>query len=238
MMENICGNDADGLIENRLKKIKDNVKKASLTRGGSNRVQIMAVTKNVSENKINAAIRCGVNLIGENRVQELVKKYDSINLNYKNIHFIGHLQKNKVKRVIDKVSVIESVDSVALAEEINNRARLAGKIMDVFLEINIGREESKSGFFETDLKDACKEMSMFSNIRILGLMSIPPRGGSDYYFKKLYKLFLDIGRIKYYNVDMRYLSMGMSDDYESAVREGANIIRIGRALFDEEYNLC
>ena len=152
-----------------------------------------------------------------------------------NIHFIGHLQSNKVKYIIDKVDMIHSVDSVSLAREIDKQAKKHGIIMKVLVEVNIGMEESKGGIFPESVEEFLTEISKFENIQVLGLMSIPPimmdEAVQRKIFKEIYKIYVDISAKNIHNISMRYLSLGMSDDYHIAVEEGANLIRVGSALF-------
>ena len=194
---------------------------------------LLAATKTVDVDTINYAISKGINYIGENKVQELLlkeEKIDSVNR-----HFIGHLQTNKVKDIIHKVDMIESVDSIKLAREISKQAVKKNITMDILLEVNIGGEESKWGFKPEETKKALCEISSFENLRIRGLMTIPPicqkKEENRKFFKKMYKLFIDIRDKKIDNSSMEFLSMGMSDDYSVAVEEGANLIRLGTALF-------
>lgn len=221
--------------------------------GGRNpdSVTLLAATKTVDAETINFAIANGISCIGENRVQELLEKYDSIDKENVDIHFIGRLQTNKVKYIADKVSLIHSVDSVKLAKEIDRQCAKIGKVMDVLVEVNIGSEESKGGIEPQDLENFLTEISAFGNIRVVGLMCIPPKCENDIsdvensentestkksyknqaFFKKIMKLFLDISQKKLDNIYMQQLSMGMSDDFEQAVIEGSTIVRIGRGLF-------
>ncbi len=195
-------------------------------------VRLMAVTKTVDPARINYAIGLGISLLGENRVQEYLDKRDS----YKpaEVHFIGGLQTNKVKYIIDKVSMIHSVDSLRLAEEIDRRAAQHGIIMDILAEINIGGEETKGGVPADGASVFCSEVSGFPNIRLRGLMTIPPAGCDESVFADMQELF---ERIKVENAHNREnsafdtLSMGMSGDYEAAIRHGATIVRIGSGLF-------
>ena len=196
-------------------------------------ITLLAATKTVDVEIINHAIQNGIDYIGENKVQELTAKNDFYLPVHK--HFIGHLQTNKVKYIIDKVELIESVDSVRLAKEISKEAKKRGIVMDILLEINIGNEESKSGFKAEDVIDAAREISGFEGIRIEGIMAIPPICEDEQilpgYFRKMRKLFVDIGEEKIDKSSMKILSMGMSDDFHIAIEEGANLVRIGTALF-------
>ena len=168
-------------------------------------------------------------------MQELQEKYALGAYEGCPLHFIGHLQKNKVKYIVGKVGLIHSVDSVALASEINKRAAALGIVQDILLEVNIGAEPAKSGFAPGELSCALDAMADFGSIRVLGLMAIPPicekSEENRVYFRRMKQLFIDIGQKKYDNVLMQLLSMGMSADYEVAVEEGANLVRVGTGIF-------
>lgn len=239
------------IIEN-VKIIKENAEKAAKASGRDiSEIRIVPATKTVSAERINLLYDCGIREIGENRVQELLEKYDSLDKRFK-IHFIGKLQTNKVKYIIDKVDMIHSVDSVKLCAEISKRALAKGRVIDVLIEVNIGREESKSGVMPEELVGLVREAAKFPGVRIVGLMVIPPiisaselqndtaECGSSQkvytskaYFKKVKELSLDILSEKIDNVIMQELSMGMSQDYCEAIECGATIIRPGRAIFGE-----
>ena len=242
-------NGSFAYIEENLSLIRDKINKAVLNRDNKYKngdVRLLAVTKTVEPEKINFAISKGVNLIGENKVNELLEKYDKLNKDGLEIHFIGNLQTNKVKYIIDKVSLIHSVNSIRLAEEINKRASQHNKIMDVLIELNIGGEESKIGIDPESVFEFTKTLKDFENLSVKGLMTVPPplenlkkadKNEEKYeilkIFNKMYEIFIDISSKKLDNIDMRILSMGMSEDYEEAISRGANIIRIGRAVFGE-----
>lgn len=208
---------------------------SALMKSGRKREDIilLAATKTVDAKTINYAISKGIDYIGENKVQELLSKNDDITDAHR--HFIGHLQTNKVRDIIDKVELIHSVDSIKLAKEISRQAEKINKTMDVLIEINIGDEESKWGFMPEEAESAVIEIASLPNIRVKGLMAIPPfcNSGEENrkYFRKMYKLFVDIGTKKIDNSSMEILSMGMSDDFDIAIEEGANLIRLGTALF-------
>ena len=224
----------ENLLKN-LEEIRDNIEKAAKKSGRTaNDITLLAATKTVSAELINFAIENGIEYIGENRVQEMLSK-DSDVSRAAHRHFIGHLQTNKVKDIIDRVEMIESVHSLKLAAEISKQAVKIGKTMDVLLEINIGNEESKSGFLKEEIENAAAEIAKMEGVRIMGLMCIPPvcenSEKNREYFAEMRKLFIDIGAKKSDNVNMKFLSMGMSDDYAVAIEEGANIVRIGTALF-------
>lgn len=202
-------------------------------------ITLLAATKTVDADTVNYAIKKGITHIGENRVQELLSKYSLLNPAHS--HFIGHLQTNKVKDIIDKVEMIESVDSLKLAKEISKQAGKHGLVMNILAEINIGGEELKSGFAPEDAENAVKEIAKLPNIHIKGLMCIPPVANmpeeARKYFRKMYKLFLDIGAKNIDNSCMGVLSMGMSGDFDIAVSEGANLVRVGTSLFGKRnYN--
>lgn len=195
---------------------------------------MLAATKTVPTAVINHAIESGVDYIGENRVQELLSKKDGL-LTSAHRHFIGHLQTNKVKDIVDEVEMIQSVHSLKLANEISKLCERKGKVMDILVEVNVGDEESKSGFSASEVESAICEMSKLSGIKVKGIMSIPPICENldklREYFAILGKLFIDIRNKKVDNVSMVYLSMGMSGDFEEAIQYGANIVRIGTSLF-------
>ncbi len=196
-------------------------------------ILLLAVSKTVDIPRMNEALSAGLSEFGENKPQEINRKYYEIeNVKW---HQIGHLQTNKVKYIIDKVCLIHSLDSLKLAEEISKRAKAAGITMDVLIEINIAGEESKHGIAPEKAEELALEVSRLDNIRVCGLMTVAPfvedseenRG----HFARMRKLFVDIRDKNYNNIDMRYLSMGMTNDYEVAVEEGANIVRIGTGIF-------
>ena len=223
-------------IAENVKLVKENIEAAAIRCGRDPKdIKLVAATKMNDAFRVREAIAAGVDICGENRVQELQEKlaqgaYDGCPL-----HFIGHLQKNKVKYIIGKVELIHSVDSVSLAQEINKRAAALGLTQDILLEVNIGAEENKSGFAPEELACALDEMAQFSSIRVLGLMAIPPvceiSENNRVYFRRMKQLFIDIGQKKYDNVIMQLLYMGMSADYEVAVEEGANLVRVGTGIF-------
>ncbi len=215
----------------------ENIKAAAIKTGkGPAEIRLMAVTKTVPPEKVNEAIAAGCDLLGENRVQELLEKYEYYDKSAE-IHFIGSLQTNKVKYIVDKVSMIESVDSIKLAEEIEKRCAKIDKIMDILLEVNIANEESKSGFSPDEVIAASEKISKFPHIRLRGLMTIGRFGAeiceTKQYFEKMSQLLVDLRAKNIYNIYINILSMGMSADYELGVETGATIVRIGRGLFGE-----
>ena len=200
-------------------------------------VQLLAVTKTVSPEKINAAIQCGINQIGENRVQEYLKKRDDLMLEGVKTHMIGHLQTNKVRQIVGQVDMIESVDSLRLANAISERSETLQIKTPILVEVNIGGEDAKSGIEPENLEQLLHECSKLSGIKVQGLMTIPPILHTERekreIFSKMYQLFVDIKGKKIDNIDMQELSMGMSGDFREAILEGATIVRVGSALFGE-----
>lgn len=199
---------------------------------------ILLATKYASAAEINHAASLGFTKIGENRVQSLLEKYDALDKEKLDIHFIGTLQKNKVKYIIDKVSMIESLDSIDLAREIEKQAAKRDIVMDCLIEVNIGGEENKSGIAPADALAFADALAEFPHIRLCGLMTMAPKcvEMEEYrkYFRESYHIFIDICEKKLHNVDRYTLSMGMSDSFPAALREGANLIRVGRAAFQKE----
>lgn len=221
-------------VKDRYEIVLENIKKAC-ERSGRNPedITLISVTKTHGAELINEAIDAGAKDIGENKAQELCNKYDDV----KPVrwHFIGHLQTNKVKTIIDKVVMIHSVDSDKLASEIDKRAKSSGVVMDILVEINIGMEDSKSGATEEEARDLIKKIrDEYQNLRVRGLMCVPPitdnPENSRKYFKKLKDIFDSIKELsedEYFDT----LSMGMSGDYEVAIEEGATVVRVGTAIF-------
>lgn len=227
-------------VEENLKRISERVAAAALRAGRRPEdVTLLAATKTVPAEVVNHAISKGLRFIGENRVQELLGKYDALDKAGTQIHLIGHLQTNKVRQVIDKVSCIESVDSYRLAAEISKQAEHAGRRMSVLVEVNIGREAQKGGVLPEALRPFLEEISGLSGIQVNGLMAIPPNCGENKalrnYFFQMNQYFIDIAGEKIDNVCMNCLSMGMSSDFEEAVAEGATLVRVGSALFGERF---
>ena len=225
-------------VEENLKVIRDRMAEAAVQSGRSpEEITLMAVTKTVPVEVINHALSLGVDYMGENRVQELNAKYDALDRDGKHIHLIGHLQTNKVKQVVGRVEMIQSVDSARVASAIAARSRELGIVTNVLVEVNVGGEENKSGISTQAAQELVCEISEFDGINVQGLMTIPPANcemaQTRRYFEEIYKLFIDIGSKKTHNSNytMRYLSMGMSADYAEAILEGSNMVRIGTALF-------
>ncbi len=223
--------------------IADNVKAirsqidAAARQAGRDPMDILlcAATKMNDAENVRSAIAAGVDCCGENRVQELTQKLAEDAYKGAPVHFIGHLQTNKVRQVVGKVALIQSVDSLRLLQAIDKEAKRQGICQDILLQINIGKETSKSGFYAEELPDILEQMPSFGNIQVLGLMAIPPistnSGDNRKFFQEMYNLSVDITAKKYDNVCVRFLSMGMSDDFSDAIACGSNMIRIGTAIF-------
>lgn len=209
-----------------------------LTRLGG-RATLLAATKSVPVSVINSIYDLGVHVIGENRTNELLEKYPYLDKRFE-IHFIGRLQRNKVKHIIDKVSLIHSLDSVSLAEEINKRARLAGKTQNCLVEVNLGDEESKGGISLEEVEPFLKSVSGFSNVFIRGLMGVLPKTSDKtkniLFFTKISQKFIDfkslnVDNIIMGNTAMEILSLGMSHDFKEAVDAGSTLVRVGEGIF-------
>ncbi len=219
-------------VKNNIKILKTKVKNAAnKINKKPEEIKIMAVIKTVNPILVNVAIKEGIFLLGENKAQEFLEKYDSYLKENVEFHFIGHLQSKKVKQIIKIVDTIESVDSFNLAQIISKEAKKINKTIPILLEINIGDEESKFGFKKNELLKNIILISKLENLKIKGLMSIPPIKNVEQYFKQMQTIYIDISNKKIDNVDMNFLSMGMSNDFEKAIFYGANIVRIGSFLF-------
>lgn len=227
--------ETDPIFQNA-EEIFNRVQHAAAQSGRSPKdIQVVAVTKTVPWERVNRAVDAGFSVLGENRVQEFLEKRPHYPLDRCSVHFIGTLQTNKVKYIIDKVDMIQSVGSLRLAQEIDRQAKKHGKTMDILLEVNIGREESKSGILPAYFEQTLWDIAALKNTHIRGLMAIPPQTSSEEqnndYFLQMHQLFIDIQAKKMDNVNMDFLSMGMSQDFESAICCGANMVRIGTSLF-------
>ena len=217
-------------------RIRKEMEKAALSVGRDPRsILLCAATKMNDTAAIREAIAAGVTCCGENRVQELTQKLSENAYEGAQIHFIGHLQTNKVKQVVGKVSLIHSIDSLRLLEAVNKEALRQGIRQDILLEINVGNEESKSGFLPEELSEVLDAAIDFPGVFIRGLMAIPPicqnKGDNDKFFQKMYQLSVDISKKKYDNVCSTVLSMGMSADYREAIACGSTMVRIGTDIF-------
>lgn len=222
-------------IEQNYKTIIANIDSAMSDCGRNDKVRLLAVTKTVDTDRINYTASLGATLIGENKVQELLDKYDKLDPSIE-VHFIGHLQTNKVKYIADKVSMIHSVDSYKLAEEISRQCVRLGRSMDILIQVNVGEEATKSGVPPYKTKTLLDEIKALPSINVRGLMVIPPisteKSTTREYFYTMQKIFIDIFGEKSDNENNIYqLSMGMSGDYTDAINFGSTIVRIGSALF-------
>ena len=227
-------NDLDKVISNNLKKIRDNINRACEKVGRNpDDVTLLAVSKTKPVEYLLSAKKSNQSIFGENKVQEILEKYEAIsNVKW---HMIGHLQTNKVKYIVDKVELIHSVDSIKLANVINNEAIKKNVDVHVLIEVNIANEESKFGIDISQVEDLISEISLLSNIKIKGLMSIAPfvedPEENRHYFRKLKEVFVDINKKNIHNVSMDILSMGMTNDYEVAIEEGSTLVRVGTGIF-------
>lgn len=228
-------------IKNNIEEINRKISEAAIRSGRNPKdILLLAVSKTIDIPRIKKAVECGLTELGENKVQEIMEKYEPMGSNVK-WHLIGHLQTNKVKYIIDKVEMIHSVESIKLAEEINKRAKQHNLIMDILVEINIADEESKYGIKPEDAETFIQNISEFSNIHVKGLMTVAPyvenQEENRFYFRKMAQLLVDINNKKINNVNMNVLSMGMTGDFEVAIEEGATIVRVGTGIFGKRVYL-
>ena len=224
-------------LDRNVTEIRERIAVAKQEAGrDSEDVMLLAAIKSAQVDEINYIHeKLGINNVGENRVQQLLERYDKIKNENLNIHFIGKLQTNKVKYIIDKVCMIHSLDSIKLAEQINKQAEKHGLVMDVLVEINSGEEENKSGVMPDEAETFCLELDRFKSIKLRGFMTMAPKceKKEEYckYFCKTYQLVLDIWTKKLHNIDRPIISMGMSESFEEAIACGSDVVRVGRALF-------
>ena len=224
-------------IRENIAAIRERMNAAAEKAGrGTEQILLVGASKMNDAAACRAAIEAGIDALGENRVQEMTGKLAEGAYEGAPLHFIGHLQRNKVRQVVGKVALIHSVSSLPLMEEISKEAEKQGIVQDILLEVNIGGEESKSGFAPGELFDAAAYALTLPGIRVKGLMTIPPverePHGNLPYFEEVRRLYVDISSKLYHN-GFVYLSMGMSDDYEDAIAAGATMIRVGSAIFGE-----
>ncbi|WP_028519568.1 YggS family pyridoxal phosphate-dependent enzyme [Ruminococcus flavefaciens] len=215
-------------IDENLRIIRERCAEAKAKyRSPDDNIRIMAVTKTVAPEAINHAVSLGIDLLGENRVQEYLSKAEQYDRSAE-VQFIGHLQTNKVKYIINSVSMIQSVDSLKLGQEISRLAVKNGRVMDILCEVNIGGEDSKSGVAPAELDQLIEELRELEGIRIRGLMTIPPPSDSDIFLGRMKELYDSVSS-RYEGMDT--LSMGMTHDYAEAIRYGSTLVRIGTGLF-------
>ena len=227
-------------IKNNLHTVKDEIAQAlerrrtSLGNAEVDEVTLVAVTKNHEVDMMREAIDLGVSEIGENRIQEASEKFAVLDRQVK-WHLIGHLQTNKVKPAVKMFDLIHSIDSRHLAEAVNSAAKLIGKVQDVLIQVNLAKEDSKTGIELEDLDGLIETVDNFENLRLQGLMMIAPNyedvGQCRPLFRQMYELFQRLRSSKLNRADIKYLSMGMTHDYQIAIEEGANIVRVGTAIF-------
>ena len=225
-------------IAENVAEIRARMAEAALAAGRNpNDILLCAATKMNDADAVRQAIAAGVDCCGENRVQELTAKLADNAYAGKPVHFIGHLQTNKVKQVVGKVDLIQSVDRMKLLEVIDAEAARQNICQDILLEVNIGNEETKSGFTPEEIVSVAETLVGFSNIRVRGLMAIPPisqnPGENRKFFQKMLQLSVDITGKKYDTVSMDFMSMGMSDDFVDAIACGSTMIRVGTAIFGQ-----
>ena len=223
-------------IAENIAQVKTNIARAAEAAGRDpNEILLVGATKMNDAARVREAIAAGLPCCGENRVQELLEKHEQGAYEGAELHFIGTLQKNKAKYLVGLVSLIHSVDSEGLMQELSRQALKRSLVQDILLEVNTGGEASKSGFAPSELPAALEKAGQYPGIRVRGLMTIPPICRSPEenlpYFRLLRQLFIDNGEKKYDNVVMDFMSMGMSGDYEAAIACGANIVRVGTAIF-------
>ena len=222
-------------IAENMREIRERMDRAARAAGRDPKeILLVGASKMNGADACRAAIAAGIDALGENRVQEMTEKLAQHAYDGAPLHFIGHLQRNKVRQVVGKVTLIHSVSSLPLLEEIDRQAEKLGLVQEVLLEVNVGGEESKSGFAPEELFRAAETARTFSHVAVRGLMTIPPiqqeAHGNFSYFEKVARLYVDIGRNLYDN-SFEYLSMGMSEDFEDAIAAGATMVRVGSAIF-------
>lgn len=229
-------------IENNLAEINENIDKI---RNNSKYVNddftLIAVSKTVDASKVTEAYKFNQVDFGENKVQELTKKYENLNNKNLKFHMIGHLQTNKVKYLVGKTELIQSLDRISLLKELEKRGRNNNYVFNCLIQLNLAKEDSKTGLYEEDLQKLIDNIEKMDFVKVKGLMMIAPfeENPEDVrkYFKKLRELFDSLNEKQFKNISMKYLSMGMSHDYKIAIEEGSNMIRIGTNIFGERnYN--
>lgn len=227
------------MIDQNLALVRDRIKKAAKRAArNSDDITLLCVTKTIGSTKLREALASGVTDIGENRVDDAISKYNRLGSQARDLkwHMIGHLQTNKVKNTLDIFDTIDSLDSIKLAKEIEKRASLIGRKVDCLVEVNTSKESSKYGIEEEEVERFITEVSTFSHIHVIGLMTMAPIVNKQElarpYFSKLRQIKDNLKAKNIPNTDIRELSMGMSQDFEVAIEEGATIVRIGTAIFE------
>lgn len=228
-------------LQENISIVKKNIEEAQKLSKYNQNVELIAVTKTVESDVMNEALDYGITNIGENKVQEIQRKYDDI-VKLVNWHLIGTLQTNKVKYIADKVYMIHSLDRIELAKEINKQAKKHNRVIDCLIQVKLSEEDTKHGVEPEEVFDLVKQISQeYSNIKVCGLMGMAPYKENNedarIYFKTLKQIFDKLSAMNLNNVDMKHLSMGMSNDYEIAIQEGATLVRVGTSIFGERnYN--
>ena len=225
-------------IADNVKSVRDAIANAAIKSGRTPEdIKLVAAAKTKPADLIRQAIAAGVDAVGENRAQEILEKNPAGAYSGAPLHFIGHLQSNKVRQIVGVCDLIESASSPALIELIGKKAVSLGIVQKILVEINIGHEQQKSGVFPENIAETLEIASQTDGIRVVGLMAVPPvfdiNERNCYYFDAIFNLFIDMRRNKYDNVSMEFLSMGMSDSYFEAILAGSNMVRIGTAIFGE-----
>ncbi len=226
----------NSFVRDNLLLVRERMEKACIAAGRPvDSVSLVAVTKTVDADRINEAIAGGVTAIGENRVQEYLGKKDALHLDGVTTHLIGHLQTNKVKSIVGKVDMIQSVDSERVAKAIDTASLSLGITTDILIEVNVGREPQKAGILPEELPYLLEKTAEMQGVRVKGLMTVPPILQTEHekrkIFSQMFRLFIDNRAKKLDNIDMQILSMGMSDDFYEAILEGATTVRVGSAIF-------
>ncbi|MBC2695160.1 MAG: YggS family pyridoxal phosphate-dependent enzyme [Desulfobacteraceae bacterium] len=224
------------VINKRLSNVKERIKKAAIDCGRDpDTVHLVAVSKTIPEDAVRETIKAGVDILGENYIQEARDKINALSSHRVSWHFIGHLQSNKAKYAVKLFEMIHTVDSLKLAHELNKQAKKINKIQKILIQVNISMESTKSGIYEENAQKLIKEISLFENLSIKGLMTMPPFFNNPEkvrpYFSALRNLRDKIRNEAIKNVKMQELSMGMTGDFEVAIKEGATLVRIGTAIF-------
>ena len=228
------------MIAENIKLIREKIASSCEQSKRTNNITLVAVSKTKPIESLMEAYNCGQRIFGENKVQELCQKYETMPKDIQ-WHMIGHLQRNKVKYIVPFISMIHSVDSVRLAEEISKEASKMQRKIPILIEVNMAKEESKFGFFEKEVEEAIEIISKLPYIQINGLMTIAPYTPNPEenrtYFEKMYQLYVDINNKNIDNVHMKVLSMGMTNDYEVAISEGSTMVRVGTGIFGDRTTL-
>lgn len=228
-------------ISDNLAEIRNNIEIIKGKKSIEDDITLVAVSKTVESDKVTEAYEAGQIDFGENKVQELTKKYEELNNDNLNFHMIGHLQTNKVKYLVGKVKLIQSLDRISLLKELEKRGKNNNYIFNCLIQLNLAKEDSKTGLYEEDLQELIEEVEKMDFVKVRGLMSIVPfKENPDdvrVYFRRLKEIYDDLNSKDFTNISMEHLSMGMSHDYEVAIEEGANMVRIGTSIFGKrDYN--